>query len=435
MSSVSTALFETQPEARASILSAIAGVYEDLGAFEQALPLRQEALELQRSLYGASSRPVRDSLGDLATIRAGLGELERATELHEERLALALAVTQPDEGEIADARTRLGRHLFAISQTEAAQEQLSAAVEVASSGQVPPLTEVEAFRGLADAQRLGGKLEEAEQSAHRAVDLADSYFGVGSTPSGLARATLATVFSARGKREEADATFRAAIDDLGRTLGADHGTRLSTMNNFALLKMSGEEFAEAARLLAEVVEIGERVYGADHPEVGHFLQNLGATLARLDRLDEAKVPLERAAQIYRDKVAEDNFVRALPLLTLSEIHLTQRESAAAEATTKQAIDVLERALPPDHAVTAIARCRLARALVQQNRLANAEPHFARSLPPLLETADYPDYRRACLGAAVEFYRSRSDAGLVARIEAALANIDSETPLTPAVSTE
>ena len=425
----------TQPEARASILSAISGVYEDLGAFEQALPLRQEAMDLQHSLYGSSSRPVRDSLGDLATIVAGLGDLERATELHEERLELALAVVPPDEGEIAGARTLLGRHLFEISQPEAAEEQLRAAVDLTRTAQVPPLTEVEAIRSLADAQRLRGKLEEAERSADRAVELADAHFGIASSPSGLARATLATVYSARGKREEADATFRAAIDALEQTLGADHGTRLATMNNFALLKMSGEDFAGAARLLAEVVDIGERVYGEDHPEVANFLQNLGATLARLDRLEEAKVPLERAAQIYRDKVGEDNFVRALPLLTLSEIYLSQRESAAAESTTTQAITVLEQALPPDHPVTAIARCRLARALVQQNRLAAAEPHFASSLTPLVEATGFPDYRRACLGSALEFYRSRGDSEQVSRIEIALASIDPETPMTPAVSTE
>jgi len=424
---------ESQPEARASILSAISGVYEDLGAFEQALPLRQEAMELQRSLYGSSTRPVRDSLGDLATIVDGLGDLERSTELHEERLELALAVVSPDEGEIADARTLLGRHLVDISRADEAEEQLLAAVALAADGGVPPLTEVEAFRSLADAQRLRGKLEEAERSAHRAVDLADSHFGVGSTPSGLARATLATVYSARGKREEADETFRGAIDDLGRTLGADHGTRLSTMNNFALLKMSGEEYAEAARLLAEVVEIGERIYGANHPEVANFLQNLGATLAHLDPLDDAKVPLERAAQIYRDKVAEDNYVRALPLLTLSEIYLTQRESAAAEATTKQAIAVLERALPPDHWITAIAHCRLARALVQQDRLAEAKPNFSRAIDTLFETAAYPEYRQTCLTAAAGFYRSRGDSERVARIEAALEEPDA--PNQPAVSTD
>ncbi len=156
---------ESQPEARASILSAIAGVYEDLGAFQQALPLRQEALELQRSLYGSSTRPVRDSLGDLATIVAGLGELERATELHEERLELALAAAPPDGREIADARTLLGRHLFAISQPEAAEEQLRAAVDLTRRAQVPPLTQVEAIRSLADAQRLRGRFDEAESSA------------------------------------------------------------------------------------------------------------------------------------------------------------------------------------------------------------------------------------------------------------------------------
>jgi serine/threonine-protein kinase len=431
--------FETSlqesPEARASILSAISGVYQDLGMYPRALPLREEALELQGSLDGPTSPPARDSLGSLATIQAGLGELELATELHERRLELALAAEPPDHAEIADARTRIGRHLFELSRTEEAEQQLLAAVELAARHGIPPLTEVEANRSLADTQRLRGKLEEAEQSAQRAVELADTHFGAVSTPSALSRATLATVYSAQGRSEEADATFRGAIDDLERTLGVDHLYRLTAMTNYAVLKSTAGEFAEAERLLAEIIEIGERVYGGDHPEVGDYLQNYGTALARQNRLDEATLALERAAQIYRDNVPEDNFVRALPLLSLSDIHLTQENGAAAESASREAIPILERALPDDHYVTAIAHCRLARALVQQDRVGEAEPHFERSLAPLLATTEYPDYRRTCLTAAAGFYDTAGDSERVGRIEAALDSIVSEAPASSAITTD
>ncbi|MEJ2085895.1 MAG: tetratricopeptide repeat protein, partial [Acidobacteriota bacterium] len=396
-----------RPEARVSILSAIAGVYEDLGVYDRALPLRQEALELQRSLFGQTSRPVRDSLGSLAAIEAGLGVLERATELYQRRLELALAVEPPDIAEIADARTRLGRHYFSISRSEAAEEQLLAAIALAASGDVPALIEVEATRSLADTQRLRAKFEESERSALRAVELANAYFGAASTPSALARATLATTYSGMGRREEADRIFRIAIDDLERTLGSDHLFRLTTMTNYAILKSTHGELVESEKLLAEIIAIGERVYGADHPAVADYLQNYAGILRQVGQVDEAIETYERAAQIYRDKVSED-FKRALPLVSLADIYLQRHQSAKAEAATREAIPILEQSLPEGHFVTAVAYCRLARALVQQDRLAEAEPQFARSLDPILAATIYPDYRRTCLAAAAGYYRLRGE---------------------------
>ncbi len=426
---------EERPEARASILSAIAGVYQDLGIYERALPLREETLELQRSLYGTSSRPTRESLGRLASIHSGLGELDLATELFERWLEFALAAEPFDVAEIADARTRFGRHLFELSRTEAAEEQLRSAVALAADGDVPPLIEVEATRSLADTQRLRGNFAESERSALRAVELADDHFGAASTPSALARATLATTYSGMGRREEADVVFRAAIEDLERTLGADHLHRLTTMTNYAVLKSSLGEWASAEKVLAEVVAIGERVYGEDHPQVADILQNYAGSMMRQGRFDEAIPIYERAAQIYRERVPEDNFVRALPLVSLADIYLTKSQSLDAERTTREAISILETALPEGHFVTAVAHCRLGRALVQQNRLSEAEPHFARSLDPIFEATIYPDYRRACLSSAAEFYRSRGNDELVSTIETVLAGIDADAAPVAALQTD
>jgi len=417
-----------------SLLATISGVYQDLGAYDRALPLREEALALEEQLHGASSRPVRESLGDLAEIRAGLGELELATALHERRLALALAVAPPDDAEIADVRTRFGRHLFNLHQSEAAEEQLRAAVALAAGGEVHPLTEVEAQRNLADGLRLRGKLPEAEEWARRAVELAESRFGAVSTPMALSLGTLATVYSAMGRHEEADAKFRSAIDGLERTLGPDHGYRLSVLTNYAVLKLSAGELEEAKSLLEEILAIGERAYGEDHPEVATFLQNYGSTLTRLGRYDEAVPVLERAARILREKTGEDDFVRGLPLLTLAEIQLVRGRPAAAEAAAREAIATLERALPADHPVPAIAHCRLARALLAQRRPTQAAAHFERSLEPLLTATEFPDYRRTCLTAAASFYESRDDDDRLSVIRNALASITPDQPPTVAVST-
>ena len=187
------------PEVRATILSTVSGAYQDLGAFERALPLREEALELQRSLYGSASRPVRDSLGNLATIRSEIGDRDAASELHERRLELALAAEPADVTEIADARTRLGLHLWTLTEAEEAEKHLLAAVDLAAGADVMPETVAESTRALATVQRALDRLELSEKTARRAIELAQSTFGEESTDAALAQATLAATLSTMGR--------------------------------------------------------------------------------------------------------------------------------------------------------------------------------------------------------------------------------------------
>ena len=417
-----------RPAVRASILSAISRVYQDLGVYERARPLREETLDLQRSLYGPSSRPVRDSLGDLATIRAEMGELEAATDLHDRRLTLALDADPQDDSEIADAHTRLGRHLWNITRPREAERHLLAAVALAEGGSVPPLTEVESRRGLAAAQRSLGRLEESQQTARRAIDLAEETLGESSTSAALARATLAATLSTSGQLEEADAQFRVAIDSLEQTLGGDHGFLLSTMNNHAVLMMGNGDYAEAEALLNQISDIGERVQGADHPEVGDRLQNYAVVLTQLGRLEEARATFERVAQIYRDNFADDNFHRGMPLLSLSDLHLQMGDPVAGEEAARKALEIFVQTLPEDDFIRAIAECRLARSLTAQNLRAEAAPHFELSIGPLLGPTGYVEYQRTCLTAAAEFYRSQGESEPVAQIEEGLAGLDPEVPI-------
>ena len=102
-----------QPAVRASILSAITRrSIKDLDMLDEALPLNEEVLTLYQSLYGDTSRQVRDSLGWLARLRGVRGEYDIAGPLHERRLELAQAATPVDYAEVADAHIRIGRHLL-----------------------------------------------------------------------------------------------------------------------------------------------------------------------------------------------------------------------------------------------------------------------------------------------------------------------------------
>lgn len=408
-----------RPDIRASILSAISQVYQHLGVHDRAQPLREEALAVHTSLHGPESREVRDSLGSLATIRGERGELVPARELHVRRLALAEATRPVDAAEVADARVRLGRHLIATSQEQLAEPHFRAVLDGPDAESLPVTTHVEAMRALADVERVLDRLDESERTARRAVALVDASIGASSAAGAFARGTLAQTLGLIGRVDEADGLFQQAIGTLERTLGATHGHRLMTMNNLAVLRLNAGRLEGAEALLRETAEVGERVHGPNHPSVAGFLQNHATVLVRLNRADEARERYERAAAIYRETLEPDNYTRALPLLSLAGLDLAAQRAASAEAAAREALHILRAALPSGHAITAVAECRIARALVARAQGPAARPFFERATASLTSATSLPEYRRECLEAAVAFHRARGDATTASRIAAAL----------------
>jgi len=334
---------EDRPEVRASILAAIADVYQDLNKADEALPLQEEALKLQQSLHGAASRQARDEMGMLARLQDMRGEYDVAGELHRKRLDLALAAEPQDVSEVADAHIRIGRHLLATSQYRKAEPHFQAAVDLAAANDLS-WEYVDALRSLADTQRLLGKLEEAENTARLMVPQVIEVRGEGTPASAYARGTLARILGLRGKADEAEPYFAQAIEDLSNTLGPEHGDTLSTMNNLAKTRFENGDLVGAEELFVHIIETGQRALGRTHPRLGAYLQAYGTLLAQADRPDEAIEVHRRAAEIFRQTLAPDNPQRAEPLVSLSELYQEQSRLEEAERVTHE-LEAIRSSVP------------------------------------------------------------------------------------------
>jgi serine/threonine-protein kinase len=416
---IETALND-RPVIRASILAAIADVYQHLGALDRARPLREEALRLESAVHGPASREVRDSLGQLGRIRNEQGDTADALALHEQRLALAEGAGV-GAAERANARLTLALYLIGSARYADAEPLLDAVVAQADGdASVDAVDAAEAHRALSDVYRLNDRLEEAERSARRALALKQQALGERSVGAALAHVALGQALGALGRHGEADAHFDEAVPILENTLGAEHRLLLATLNNVAVLRQGAGNLAGAEVLQRRLVELGRRVHGERHDLVGDSLQNLATVLAQQDRLEEARVLYEQVSAIYEEALGADNFKRALPSLSLSGIHLKQGQHALAERRAREALAILERALPAGHFITAVAQCRVARGLVGAGRPADAAPFFDRASPVLVATGSVPAYRAECLDAAAAFYEGRGRADDAAALRKALA---------------
>lgn len=281
-----------RPAVRAAILSAISQVYESLGIYDRALPLRQEARTLQERLYGDTSRAVRDRLGALAVIHERLG-LDGQLELEERRLALALADRPIDPNEIASARVELGQHLIHLGRAEDAEAQFLEILGLAARDTMDPVRIGEATEKLAAVQRELERYEESEETGRRAVALTDEAAGADSVMAGFARGTLAQTLSALRKVDNADQMFTEALTRLETGLGGDHDLVILTKGNQAVFLMNAGRLEDAEVLFRDIITTLDARYGRDHAPTGLHRQNLSVVLMRQGRLDEARESFDR----------------------------------------------------------------------------------------------------------------------------------------------
>lgn len=208
---------------------------------------------------------------------------------------------------------------------------------------------------------------------------------------------LADVFDLAGRDSASIEIYREAAATLEAALGEEHRATLRTLNNLAVsLRQVGRE-AEAEEVLRRILEIRMRRAGIWDREVASTMQNLAAVLRGQGEMDEALELLSQAHRVYVIVLPEGHHLAAFPLLTRSSIELDRGDYAAAASTARDALDILSAALSDEHPVTAMARCRLGRALLGLGQYADAERELQAAVPIVAEATRLPDeYRAECL---------------------------------------
>jgi len=91
--------------------------------------------------------------------------------------------------------------------------------------------------------------------------------------------------------------YRRALEIDERSYGPEHPDVAIDLNNLAQLLQATNRLAEAERLMRRALEIDERSNGPEHPKVAIRLNNLAQLLNATNRLAEAEPLMRRALEI------------------------------------------------------------------------------------------------------------------------------------------
>lgn len=392
-----------QPRIKIELLSAIAGVYDNLGLRREALPLVEDALITAREMTPPDRVLTTSVLLQYGRLFNSLGRGDSARVVLTSALETASELPPPHDTARATTLGALGASTYAMGDYETAESYYRRAdsLLLAQSASTPSQRAV-VQHGLSNVYSTMNRLPEALAAAELRVDLLTRAVGAGAPPTAAALVRVADVLDLSGKDEASIPIYRDAAAILERALGEEHASTLATLNNLAITLGEVGRTSESIEVLRRVVQIHTRASGVWDSNTADAIQNLASVLRVVGEVEEAEELLERAHRIYVTVLPEGHARTAFPLLTRSSIELDRGAYSRAQSTSRQALDILQAGLPPEHPATAMARCRLGRALLGQGRYAAAETYLREGTRVAAEATRLPDeYRAECLEALAE----------------------------------
>ncbi len=351
-----------QPEVRASLLGVVGNTYRGLGIWNEAARRLEDALDLERGLYGSESLDVATRLHELGLTRADLGEMQAAETMLREALALRSRLLGEDAPETAATMTALAVSLRGQGRYAEAEEIGLRAVETYRRVVGPMHVETAlALHNLAFIVRGQGRFAEAEALYREALSIRQTLLDPSHPDILQTMVNLALVVEALGDYEEAEALLREGLERRQERLGDDHPATLTTRNNLAYQLWRSGRYPSADSLFADAVAIGRRLFPDGHPSLAIMLNNLGVARRRSGDWETAEALHREAVAMNRRLLAEEHPRVAADLDNLGLVLSESGRGAEAEPVHRQAWEMRVRLLGEDHPDAAESLSGLARA--------------------------------------------------------------------------
>ncbi|MCA9719805.1 MAG: serine/threonine protein kinase, partial [Myxococcales bacterium] len=191
--------------------------------------------------------------------------------------------------------------------------------------------------------------------------------------------SLANVYGAARRYEEARALHEEALAHRRRVLGPDHPDVAWALNNLAIDHASLGDLVRARALHEEALQLRRRVLGPTHPDVANSLFNLATVHRGADEIDEAQALHEEALAIRERALGGDHPDVAQSRNSLALLHAHRGDLADAQRLHERVLAVRERVLGEDHPDVAQTLTNLGIVYSAQGAYADAAALHERAL--------------------------------------------------------
>lgn len=326
------AALDDQPEVQAEMHSVIGRIYMQIGLYNKATPLLEDALDARRARYDeeTSSEQLASSLHNLGSNYQALGRYQQAEVLYREALTI-------------------WPHLPEAERTDM----------------------VRTLNNLAGILRSKGDYDEALSIQRETITTARQLLGDGHPIVALALGNLAEIHHHQSNLQTADSLYQIGWSLGRRVLGEDHPHLLSVRSNQAELYRETGRLKQAERIQRTVLEIRENRYPDHQVRLGLSQTGLGHILRAQGTYEEAESLYRTALDNLRPNLPEQHAYIADALMGLGTTLTERGNPDQAEPLLRNSLSLYEE-LQPDSWQLAEVKSMLGRCLSRQERYAEAE---------------------------------------------------------------
>ena len=361
-----------EPAVQADMHATLGTIYGRLGDFARADGLLRKALDERVRLSGAGSPEAADVELRLALLRSDQAQFDDAERFARQGLASLQKLGPPAAAQVAKAYTTLGEVLTERGRYPDAIRTLEEAGRLQSGAGDDNADHARTLRQLFNANFYAGNYDVADEVGRRVLAMTRRISGDRHALVADDLINLGAIQSERGRYPEAEAFYRDALAITEAWHGKDSPQTGSALTMLGRSLVYQKRFAEARVLLQRALGIQERVFGPDHPRVASAINDLGNIAVQSGRLDEAEAAFTRMSDIYRKAHGGKHFLVATANSNLGGVFLAKKDYHRAESLYRGAVAMYSDTQGPDHLHTGIARIKLGRALLRQQRSADAE---------------------------------------------------------------
>lgn len=306
-----------QPLIKARLMDVIGVVYRNLGLYDKATSLMEQALATKRQTLGDEHLEISESLNNLASLLYSKGKLKEAEQLFREALEIRRKLQGQDHLDVATCLNNLAMTVKDL-----------------------------------------GKYDEAEPMYRQALEIRQKHLGSEHTLVAQSLNNLGMYLYRKGELTEAEQLFRDALAMNRKVLGKEHPEVAANLNNLALVLRDSGKYPEAKKIFHQVLSMEHKFYGDDHPYIARAMINLASLLVKSGNLAEAERIFLEAIEIRRKTFSEDHWQTATAKNLLGGCLLKEGKLSKAEKLLVESFEIIKNQFGIPHPRTQSALRRV-----------------------------------------------------------------------------
>ena len=335
--------------AYANVLDELGNLYRSLGRYDEAETAYTEALDLRERQMGPSSNAVAASRNNLGWLYLIKGDYPRSEEYLTEALEIRQTTLAPDSDYLATSLNNLAGLYLVMGNYQAAHPLYQEALHIREKilGREHRLFAA-TLNNLGYIQVLLEQFGPAEAHLQQSLAIRQKKFGPDHPGVARTRIFLGMMELGQNNPKAAASYYGAAREAIENTLGYLHPDMAAVILGLGNAAKLDHAYDEAELLYEEAHAILSATLGEDHLYAAQNRMQLADLRVKQGAFAEASSILQDALKNIKTSVPYDNPHGAETLFFLARVHAFQGEPELALPLCRQALQVQERLLGPDH---------------------------------------------------------------------------------------